>query len=137
MGPTDLLQLPLILGVVTSVIVLLKNQNWRTTGTKGLLALGFWALLYVSLYAPNLMPNQNIQFVTALSILGARFNSFARYFQGFDLLAEVWIASLVVDSTVRFTGTHAGLPRKVGSWLDGIVVAGVSLIFLAFMSGAF
>ena len=85
----------------------------------------------------NLMPNQNMQFVTTLSTLGTRFNSFARYFQGFDLLAEAWIASLVVDSTIRFTGTHAGLPRKIGSWLDGIVVAGVALIFLAFMSGAF
>jgi hypothetical protein len=53
-----------------------------------------------------------------------------------DIIAEAWIASLVVDSTTRFTGTHAGLPYRIGFFLDMIVFVGIGLIFLAFMTGA-
>ena len=53
-----------------------------------------------------------------------------------DIIAEAWIVSLVVDSTTRFTGTHAYLPHKIGNYLDWIVLIGIGVIFVAFMSGA-
>jgi len=71
-----------------------------------------------------------------LTTLGTRFSKFATYYQTILIIAEVWIASLEVDSTVRFTGTHAYLPRRIGNILDGIVLVGIGLIFFAYMSGA-
>jgi hypothetical protein len=99
-------------------------------------ALIFWSALFALLYVPNSASAQYMQLASTLGALGARFTNFARYLQTFELEAEAWISSIVVDSTVRFTGTHAGLPRKLGAALDAIVLLGIGWVFLAFMSGA-
>lgn len=133
---TDLLFWPLVLGVVVSIVIIAKNTSWGTTGLNGVIALVFWSSLFALLYVPNPASTWYTQLSIALGTLGTRFSNFARYFQMLDIIAEAWIASLVVDSTTRFTGTHAGLPYRIGFFLDMIVFVGIGLIFLAFMTGA-
>ena len=126
----------MLLGVAVSIYIISKNQNWLTTGLKGVLALIFWAGLFALLYIPNPTSTQYTQLSFTLDTLGTRFSNFAGYFEMLDIIAEAWIASLVVDATTRFTGTHAYLPYKIGNYLDWIVAIGIGVIFLTFMSGA-
>jgi hypothetical protein len=132
----DLVFWPIVLGIVVSIIVIWKNQNWQTTGLNGVFALLFWCGLYALLYIPNPTSAQYTQVSLGLTTLAVRFSNFARYFQMLNVIAEAWIGSLVVDSTTRFTKTHAALPYRIGNILDAIVFGGILIIFFMFMSGS-
>jgi hypothetical protein len=116
------LLLPLVLGVVLSLLILTKaDRLWIRL--KAVLALLLYAFILGLLYFPSTMPlSSNL---TAMMQLGTSFTDAIVYFAGEEWWGQLWLGSAIAGFTIGFTKTRVPVLRDIRQVLDFLVYLGV------------
>jgi hypothetical protein len=125
---SDVLLLPLLLGLVISLGIVAKAKSWWPVRIKAILAFGLYLFSLGVLYFPS-NPPMNVAFAT-LTSLGTSFTNAVAYFSGEELWGQLWLCSLVAEFTIGFTRTRIKILRNVLHLLDLAVYVGIIIIFL-------
>jgi hypothetical protein len=125
---SDILLLPLLLGLVMSLGIVARARSWWPVRIKAILAFVLYLFSLGVLYFPS-NPPMNVAFAT-LTSLGTSFSSAVAYFCGEELWGQLWLCSLVAEFTIGFTRTRIKILGNVLHLLDLAVYVGIITIFL-------
>jgi len=124
-----MLNLPILLTILATAYIFWKTKSERVTN-RSFIALLFWIGAYAALFFGFAS-----QYLGGVVQLVGPLTRFAAFLAGNEILAQVWLASWFLETTISFTKARFRFPTKLVRTLDAIFAIGLGLILLAYLTG--